>query len=56
MVLASPDNDDFFLRRTFELDLGLSMDWADDDDPEPPRWLAVDRVDAEVEEEPHDWA
>jgi hypothetical protein len=32
------------------------MDWADDDDPEPPRWLAVDRVDTEVEEEPHDWA
>jgi hypothetical protein len=55
-AVTSPESDDFFLRKTFGLGLVLSMDWADDDDPEPPRWLVADFMDVEVDEGPHDCA
>lgn len=56
VVLMSPDSDGFFLRRPLGLGLVLSVVCVDDDDPEAPWWLAADRVDVEVDDDPHDWA
>lgn len=55
--MTSRDRDDFFLRRTLGLDFeALSAGLAEEDDPEPPRLLAVDRTVVEVLVEPHDCA
>lgn len=56
VVLLSPESDGFFLRKPFGFGLVLSMDCVDEDDPEAPCWLAADRADAEVDEDPHDCA
>lgn len=44
---TSPERDDFFLLKTFGLGLAmLSNDWLEDEEPEPPRVLDRNLLDA----------
>ena len=52
-----PERDDFFLLKTFGGGFEVvSMDRVEEEEPESPRGFVLERLDAIVLEEAHDWA